>query len=67
MPEANASAPAAESIAVSDASRRDCVGFPSRMYMKPCSMAPSGACSNVVERWIGGASAAVDGSGSAPA
>src|SRR2546426_6659828 len=35
--------------------------------MRSCGLSPAGPCSNVVERWIGGAIAPVEGSRSAPA
>src|SRR3989454_860617 len=35
--------------------------------MRSCGLSPAGPCSNVVDRWIGGAIAPVEGSRSAPA
>ena len=63
MPEPKTSAAAPPSIAASASSSRDCVGLPSRMYMYPSGVSAAGPCSNVVERWIGGATAPVAGSG----
>jgi hypothetical protein len=37
------------------------------MYMYPRGVSPAGPCSKVVERWIGGATAPVAGSGFPPA
>src|SRR5678816_572986 len=67
IPDANAIAAAPPSICAMADSRARRLGFASRIYAYPDGNDPSGARSNVVERWIGDATAPVAGSGSAPA